>query len=136
MDLKFIYSQKIKDSKGKMSVFEVGTHLPFMPKRIIAISDTPHGEFRGGHANRVQKQLFIAAAGSFDLHVRVPGNKKVIVVSGHETAVYVGPLVWREVRNISRGGTCLLISSMIYGDRSDYIDDWEEFADLWRKAYR
>jgi dTDP-4-dehydrorhamnose 3,5-epimerase-like enzyme len=126
IDCKIIDLPKISDPRGNLTFVESGHHIPFDIKRVYYLYDVPGGAERGAHGHKELQQLIIAMSGSFD----------VILDDGHETkcyhmnrshyGLYVAPMMWRDITNVSSGAVCMVLASAFY-DESDYFRNYNEF---------
>ena len=121
---------KIHDARGNLSVIESREHAPFDIERVYYLYDAPGGAERGGHAHKALEQLIIAVSGSFDVLLDDGKNFKTVSLNDASKALYVCPMIWRELSNFSSGSVCLVIASTRY-DESDYYRDYGQFqADI------
>lgn len=117
---------RINDARGNLSFIEAGRHFPFPIKRLYYLYDVPGGAKRGGHAHKTLHQFIIAMSGSFDIHLDDGCTKKTIHLSRSFSALYVCPMIWREIDNFSTGTVCLVLASDYY-DEQDYYRDYNTF---------
>jgi len=127
-DCRIIELPKISDPRGNLTYVEAGKHIPFEIKRVYYLYDVPGGAERGAHGHQKLEQLIIAMSGSFD----------VILDDGHETkpfhmnrsyyGLYVSPMMWRDITNVSSGAVCMVLASDFY-DESDYFRDYNKFLE-------
>lgn len=130
-DCRLIDASRVVDPRGSLAVLEVGEHIPFMVQRAYYLYDVPAGAQRGGHAHKALHQLFIAAAGGFDLVLHDGIDTQRVRLHSPHQALYVGPMIWRELEAFSEGTVCLVLASAPY-DESDYYRNFEEFLDAVR----
>lgn len=114
-----------------MTFIEGGHHVPFDVERVYYLYDVPGGAERGGHAHRDLHQAIIAVAGSFDVILDDGFDRKKFRLSRSYRALYVAPMVWRELKNFSSGSVCLVLASAPF-DEADYLRDFDEFVRLAR----
>lgn len=117
---------KISDKRGNLSFVEGGRHVPFEIKRVYYLYDVPSGEFRAGHSHKELKQLILAGAGSFTIHLDNGRERVSHMLNRPDVGVLIGPSVWRELSDFSSGAMCLVLASMEYQE-SDYYRDYDEF---------
>jgi len=116
------------DSRGCLTFIEGDNHIPFPIRRIYYLYHVPNRRVRGAHAHKALRQLFIAVAGSFDIVLDDGrGGKVRHHLSRPEKGLFVGPMVWRELDNFSRGAVCLVLASEPY-DEGDYYRNYDDFA--------
>ena len=118
---------RIKDPRGNLTFIEGGQHVPFDIERVYYLYDVPGGAERGGHAHRDLQQAIIAVAGSFDVILDDGFDRKKFRLSRSYRALYVAPMVWRELKNFSSGSVCLALASAPF-DEADYIRDFGDFV--------
>ena len=123
---------KISDYRGNLSFISYGNPIPFEIKNVFYIYDIPSGTQRGGHAHKKLEQILIPLSGSFDVIVKDTKNESVIHLNRPNRGLYIGPLIWREMKNFSSGSVCLVVASLKY-DEKDYLRDFTEFIRYIRK---
>ena len=125
-DCKFI-DLKRNNHKGDFGTYIFSNiDIPFDIKRIYYLYDIPKLEFRGAHAHKNLKQLFIALSGSFVLEIYDGKSKIQINLNDPYTGIYMPPGLWRNLKNFSDDSVCLVLASLIYNER-DYIRDISDF---------
>ena len=117
---------KISDPRGNLTFVEGITHVPFEIKRVYYTYDVPGGVDRGAHAHKVLHQMIIAVAGSFSILLDDGFKQKRFQLSRPFEALYVCPMIWRELDNFSSGSVCLVLASELY-DPADYYRDYDAF---------
>lgn len=127
-DCKILELPKISDPRGNLTFIETELHVPFDIKRVYYLYDVPGGAERGAHGHRELEQLIIAMSGSFDV-VLDDGNKtKIFHMNRPYYGLYVCPMMWRDITNISSGAVCLVLASHLY-DEKDYFRDYSQFLE-------
>jgi dTDP-4-dehydrorhamnose 3,5-epimerase-like enzyme len=116
----------IPDVRGKLCVIERSTGLPFDINRVYYLFDVPTGSERGGHAHLALQQLLIPISGSFSVNVASQSGSHTYRMFEPNTALYIGPGVWRELLEFSSNAVCLVLASLAY-DEADYIRSREDF---------
>jgi hypothetical protein len=129
---KLIELPKIPNPQGNLTFIQE-QHFPFEIKRVYYLYDVPGGAERGGHAHKGLHQLIIAAAGSFDVLLDDGYNRKRFHLARPYLALYVCPMVWRELDNFSGASVCMVLASNLY-DESDYYRDYSEFTATVQKS--
>ena len=120
---------KIEDPRGNLSFIEGNNHIPFKIERTYWIYDVPGGRTRSGHAFRTQEEFIIALSGSFDVILDDgKGNRNTFHMSRSYYALYVPPMMWREIVNFSTNSVAAILSSTKY-DEADYIEDFNLFKE-------
>ena len=128
-DVRIIELPKFLDARGNLSFAEQNNHIPFEIKRTYWIYDVPGGEDRGGHAFRENQEVVIALSGAFDVLVDDGENKKTFTLNRSYYGLYIPKGLWRTMENFSTNSLALEFANTIY-DRSDYIENYEDFQNL------
>lgn len=118
--------QKIYDHRGSLSFIEEGCDVPFSIKRVFYIYDIPGGAKRGGHANKKNMEVVMAASGSFDLHLSDGNQDRVFHLNRANKGVLIPPGAWVNMQNFTTGTIVLVVCSEFY-DEDDYIRDFDEY---------
>lgn len=125
-DCEVIQLPRINDARGNLTFIEGGRHTPFDIKRLYYLYDVPGGAERGGHAHKKLHQLIIAMSGSFDVLLDDGSQKKRFHLNRSYQALYVCPMIWRELDNFSSGSVCAVLASDYY-DEGDYYRVYDDF---------
>ena len=129
---KIIELPKVSDPRGNLSFVESNRHIPFDFKRVYYLYDIPGGAERGAHGHKELQQLIIAMSGSFEVLLDDGVDKKKFHLNRSYYGLYVCPMMWREITNVSSGAVCMVLASDFY-DVSDYFRDYQLFVDAARK---
>ena len=128
-DVKIIELPKFLDARGNLSFVENFKQIPFEIKRTYWIYDVPGGESRGGHAFRQNQEFIVSLSGAFDVIVDDGKEKKVYSMNRSYYGLYIPAGLWREMTNFSTNSLALEFGSIHY-DRSDYVEDYDQFLKL------
>jgi dTDP-4-dehydrorhamnose 3,5-epimerase-like enzyme len=92
-------------------------------KRVYLVTAAT-GAVRGGHAHKIESELFIAAQGSLKARVNVNGTEEIIHLDTKNKGLEVKPYCWHEFYDFSADAVLLCFSSVHYlpGDEN-YITD-------------
>jgi len=126
-DCKIIELPKISDPRGNLTFVEGGNHIPFDIKRVYYLYDVPGGAERGAHGHKDLRQLIIAMSGSFDVVLDDGKEKKSFHMNRSYYGLYVCPMMWRDITNVSSGAVCMVLASDCY-DEVDYFRDYDAFV--------
>lgn len=124
--VQLIQLPKILDTRGNLSFFESGKHIPFEIKRTYWIYDVPGGEIRGSHAFKEQHEFIIALSGSFDVVLHNGKKEEKFRLNRSNYGLYVPNLIWRSLENFSTNSLALIVSSKKYSE-ADYIRNFDVF---------
>ncbi len=118
--------KKITDPRGSLVALEQGRDIPFAVKRCYYIYNVKEDAPRGFHAHKTLEQILLCVAGGCDLLLDNGKTKTTIRLDDPATAVYVGPMTWREMHNFTPDCVLLALVSDVY-DEGDYIRDYDDF---------
>ena len=128
-DCKLIELPKFLDERGNLSFAENNNQIPFTIKRTYWLYDVPGGVARGGHAEINNEELIIAMSGSFDITVDDGVQQKTFTLNRSYYGLYIPKGLWRTMDNFSTNSLALELANTVY-DRSDYVENYEDFLKL------
>jgi len=120
---------RFADARGVLTVAEAGTQVPFVPRRMFAITDVPDGQVRGQHAHRAQGQFFLCLRGRVALELENRRDHDALVLEAGGDGLYVPPMIWVTLRPESADTVLVVLVSDVF-DESDYIRDRGEYLRL------
>lgn len=124
---------RIQDPRGNLTYIQRGDQVPFDIRRVYYLYDVPGGSERGGHAHKKMQQIIIAMSGSFDVLLDDGREKKTVHLNRSYKALYIAPMIWREINNFSSGAVCMAVSSTEYSE-DDYFREYADFMhERWSK---
>lgn len=133
-EFKKLSLKNVRNEKATYGIAELKDFIDFEAKRVYFIENCR--EDTGQHCHKVEKELFIMAKGSCIAVIdrgRGEGKEDVLLQSPGD-AIYVGNYVWHGFKNFSPDAVLVAVSSTNYApDRSDYIEDYEEYKKLCQK---
>ncbi len=110
----------------KMHPMELKNYLDFEVKRVYYITE-PTGP-TGAHCHKVEEEFFILLQGTATAVVDCGKGLEEIKMKGPAAALYVPARVWHHFKDFSPDALLIALSSTNYNpDRSDYVEDYEEF---------
>jgi hypothetical protein len=115
--------------RGSLGVAECGAQVPFAVARAFYLYDLPADAARGGHAHRETQQFLICPAGAMEISLWDRDGRRSITLDSPAMGLYVAPMCWLELSNLSDKTVCLVLASAIYDD-ADYIRNRAEFTRL------
>lgn len=122
-----IFDFQIKgDSRGSLIAIESNKDIPFEIKRVYYIFDTKEDVVRGHHAHKTLQQVLINVCGSCTIVLDDGKERTEVLLDKPDLGLYIGPGIWREMRNFSPGSVLLVLASDWYNE-ADYIRDYSEF---------
>ena len=125
-DCQVVDLPKIHNPAGNITPLHGETDIPFPIRRVYYLYDVPGGESRGGHAHHELRQLIVAASGSFEVVLRDGERERTVFLNRPYQGLLMPRLIWRDLKNFSSGGICLVLASLPY-DEADYIRDYDAF---------
>ena len=116
-------------SSGFISVAEGNTLIPFIPKRVYWIYETPENKKRGTHYHHQLEQIIVCLNGEINITLENKKGEKYKYTLDHPSkALYVPSEHWREL--IFKNNAILLcVASELYNEK-DYVRDYKEFKKL------
>jgi len=127
-DCRIINLPKISDARGNLTFIEGGRQVPFDIKRVYYLYDVPGGVERGAHGHRGLQQFIVAMSGSFDVVLDDGYETRTFQMNRSYYGLYVSPLMWRNITNVSSGAVLMVLASELY-DESDYFRDYKQFLE-------
>lgn len=131
MELKFAEHKikKIQAPNFVMSPVELKDYIDFEVKRVYFLSK-PAGN-TGAHCHKIEKEFFILIQGDATAVIDRGNGLEEIIMQASDSAIYVGRFVWHHFKDFSEDAILLALSSTNYNpDRSDYIEDYEEYKKI------
>ena len=114
------------DTRGKLSVAELGGVLPFAVRRVYWIHGTKLGVSRGFHAHKKLRQLYVCVSGSVRLSLFDGHREESVVLDSSAKGLLIGPGLWREMHDFSPDCVLMVFADAEY-DEADYIRDRGQF---------
>lgn len=116
----------IRDDRGALSVIEAGQDIPFPVRRIFYMHHMVAE--RGGHAHKDTQQVVIAASGSLELELTDGTRTVVHRLTDPSQGVYMPPMVFVRIRDISPDAVCLVLADTHY-DMGRSLRTYEAFLE-------
>ena len=126
MNYKLIDMRVFGDSRGKLISLEGNKNIPFDIKRVYYIFDTLPDQDRGKHAHKNLEQVIVAMDGACEFLLDDGKTRETVLLNRPDKGLYIGPGMWREMRNFSYGCKLMVLASTPY-DEEEYIRDYDEF---------
>lgn len=125
-ECRIINLPNFNDQRGKMTVLEVDTALPFSPKRAFFVYDVPKNQVRGEHANIKTKFVMVAVSGSVDIMVSNGSEQKTFTLNDPTKGLFLDSNTWKTMKNFSKNTVLLILADTKY-DKLEYITNYAEF---------
>lgn len=118
--------KKIQAPNFLMSPVELKDYIDFGVKRVYFITK-PTGN-TGAHCHKIEKEFFIMIQGSCVAVINRGMGLEEFKLEAPTSALYTSEYVWHHFKDFSTNAILLALSSTNYNsNRSDYIEDYEEF---------
>lgn len=114
---------------GHLTPIEGNRDIPFDIKRVYYLTRVPENTVRGHHAHKTLQQVLVCMNGKVTIDVSTPYEKKQIVLDDPAKGLYIGPMVWREMKDFSPGSVLTVLASSNY-DEEDYIRNYETYWNM------
>lgn len=123
-DITDVHNQK--RPMGHLTPIESGIDVPFDINRIYYLTRVPEHTTRGFHSHRDLQQILLCLNGSVEIDISTPYEKETVLLNNPAKGLYIGPMVWREMKNFSAGSVLLVLASEHYTE-ADYIRDYKTY---------
>ena len=114
------------DKYVKLVPVEGMGNVPFKIRRVYYIYEVEKGVRRGFHSHRNLEQALICVHGSVKILTKTPFEEEVVCLDDPQKALWIGPMVWREMFDFSEGAVLLVLASEHY-TVEDYIRDYDQY---------
>ena len=119
------YSKK----SGKLVPINFNHEFPIKIKRIFYIFGKKN-HYRGDHAHKKCKQLFIPVSGSISLIMKTNNKEEIVTLdSKNDKAILVPNLVWCRLKFLTKNSIVLVACDRKY-EFKDYIDNYTNFKKI------
>ena len=119
----------IKNERALYSFIELKDFVDFEVKRVYYIQDCAADT--GQHCHKIEKEFFVMVRGSCTAIIDRGQGKEDVPLVGPSDGIYVDNYVWHGFKNFSSDAILMAMSSTNYNpDRSDYIEDYEEYLKI------
>jgi len=124
----------IGDDRGSLIALEQRGDIPFDIKRVYYMYGTTPGTKRGFHAHIDLEQVAVCVSGHCVIDVEHQSGTESYRLDSPDKALYMGGLVWREIRDFSEDCVLMVLASDCYSE-ADYIRDYDVFSDRLAKDF-
>ena len=114
------------DSHGSLVAVEGSDTIPFSIARVYYIYGVGNGVRRGFHSHLDLEQVLVCVSGSVSILIEDDKNSEDVVLNDPTQALYIGPMVWREMFDFSEDAVLAVFASRHY-DPADYERDHDRF---------
>ena len=129
-DVKRFNLKFFDESDGRLAPIEFHKDVPFEVKRMFYVFGVHNQNDRGKHSHYETEQLLISINGSIDVKCDDGlGGVRTWTLTQPWNAIYIPEMIWDEQRYNTKDAILLVLSNTKY-DKSDYIEDYEEFKKI------
>jgi UDP-2-acetamido-3-amino-2,3-dideoxy-glucuronate N-acetyltransferase len=128
-DVTLHYLKLVQDPRGKLSVGEFPTDIPFEPKRYFLVFDVPGKKIRGQHAHHKCHQFLICVKGHCAVVVDDGKCRREVSLDSPDIGIHLPPLTWGTLYKFSTDAVLLVFASDYY-EADDYIHSYPQFLDI------
>ena len=127
--IKIIKLRSYIKKSGKLIPISFDKNFPINVKRIFYIFGKKN-EYRGDHAHKKCKQLFIPISGNISLIIKSKNREKTINLNPKKnTGILVSNLVWCRLKFLTKNCIVLVVCDRKY-EFNDYIEKYSEFKKI------
>lgn len=117
------------DLRGALFPLELGSDLPFAPRRTFLVQGVSNNKIRGEHAHRECRQFLIAVTGQLSVMIDDGRTRCEVELSDPSVGLDLAPMVWAVQYKFVPGSALLVFASHSY-DADDYIRNYRDFRAL------
>lgn len=126
LDFKQLKLKIIQNERATYSFAELKDYIDFEVKRVYFIQDCK--ENTGQHCHKIEREMFVMQKGSCVAIIDRGNGKEDFPMNGPGDAISFGNYVWHGFKDFSADAVLLALSSTNFSpDRSDYIEDYDEY---------
>jgi len=127
--VKIFKLKSYKKKSGKLVPINFNRSFPIKVKRIFYIFGKKD-HYRGDHAHKKCKQLFIPVSGNISLIMKSNNKEKIITLnSKNDKAILVPNLVWCRLKFLTKNAIVLVACDRKY-EFNDYIEKYKSFKKI------
>ena len=131
-NIQILKLKSFSKKSGKLIPLSFDNKFPILVKRIFYIYGKKNN-YRGDHAHKKCKQLFVPLSGKISLIIkRNEKEKKIILESRNNKAVLVPNLYWCRLKFLTSNAIVMVICDRKY-EFQDYIEKYSEFKKIEKK---
>jgi dTDP-4-dehydrorhamnose 3,5-epimerase-like enzyme len=114
---------------GTLVPINFNNKFPIKVKRIFYIFGKKN-KYRGDHAHKKCKQLFIPVSGNIALIMKKNDKKKTIVLNSKNNRAFLVPnLIWCRLKFLTKNAIVLVVCDRKY-EFNDYIENYTNFKKI------
>ena len=127
--IKIVKLKSFTKKSGTLVPINFNNKFPINVKRFFYIFGKKN-KYRGDHAHKKCKQLFIPISGNISLIVKSKNEEKSIVLNSKKNrCILVSNLVWCRLKFLTNNSIVLVMCDRKY-ELKDYIEKYSEFKKI------
>jgi UDP-2-acetamido-3-amino-2,3-dideoxy-glucuronate N-acetyltransferase len=128
-EVKIIKLKSFTKKSGTLVPINFNNKFPIKVKRIFYIFGKKN-KYRGDHAHKKCKQLFIPVSGNIALIMKKNDKKKTIVLNSKNNRAFLVPnLIWCRLKFLTKNAIVLVVCDRKY-EFNDYIGNYTNFKKI------
>lgn len=120
--------KNIKGNYGELVPIESNKEIPFEIKRVYYIFNVEDNVRRGFHSHYNLHQALICVKGSVKIELKNPNESEIVTLDNPSEALYIGPMIWREMYDFTDDAVLLVLASDHYSEE-DYIRNYDFYLE-------
>ena len=129
--VKIIKLKSFTKKSGTLIPINFNKKFPIKVKRIFYIFGKKN-EYRGDHAHKKCKQLFIPISGSIALIMKRNNKEETIILNSKNRGILVPNLIWCRLKFLTKNAIVLVVCDRKY-EFNDYIEKYTDFKKIEKK---
>mgnify|MGYP001250379469 FL=1 len=128
-EVEIIKLKSFTKKSGTLVPINFNNKFPIKVKRIFYIFGKKN-KYRGDHAHKKCKQLFIPVSGNIALIMKKNDKKKTIVLNSKNNRAFLVPnLIWCRLKFLTKNAIVLVVCDRKY-EFNDYIENYTNFKKI------
>ncbi len=128
-EVEIIKLKSFTKKSGTLVPINFNNKFPIKVKRIFYIFGKKN-KYRGDHAHKKCKQLFIPVSGNIALIMKKNDKKKTIVLNSKNNRAFLVPnLIWCRLKFLTKNAIVLVVCDRKY-EFNDYIGNYTNFKKI------
>tara|TARA_Y100000758_G_scaffold282808_1_gene231218 strand:+ start:344 stop:748 length:405 start_codon:yes stop_codon:yes gene_type:complete len=128
-EVEIIKLKSFTKKSGTLVPINFNDKFPIKVKRIFYIFGKKN-KYRGDHAHKKCKQLFIPVSGNIALIMKKNDKKKTIVLNSKNNRAFLVPnLIWCRLKFLTKNAIVLVVCDRKY-EFNDYIGNYTNFKKI------
>ena len=126
MEYKMLNWHRFGDDRGSLVALEAGGDIPFAIKRVFYIFNAGGGGSCWSGADTKASTVLFMLKGSCSVTINDGEHTKDIRLSNPSQGLFLPPLIWKEVRDLSANAVVAVITDHKY-NADNNLDNYEDY---------